>query len=192
MNQGTYSEQPDIDPASVQQIAKDYGLDCEALAYRLQQIAIGAFTLRESKKSEPDTEEVSRYIEAMRNPAAALRNKLINFPVNSTFHAELFSRTKTFYTLGAELTELITALDDLDPSGWKEKKVTTVFHNSLVYQLATLWKQQTGKPVTGSKKSGQFLAFMCECADVLGIDSQPLPDRFVRLRRKNKGTDFEI
>ena len=191
MNQDAYI--PDIDPVLVQRLAADYGLDCDVLAKKLPRIARGVFTIRDLKEAEPDAYEVKRdYIKVMRNSAAVLSDKLSTFPINSTFHAELLHRTSTLYTLKADLSELITALDELDPSSWKEKKGTTAYRNSLILLLAKLWKQQTGKPATSSSKSGHFLAFMCECADIMGVDSSPLPARFNRLRRKNKGTDFEI
>ena len=189
MNQ--YSELPaDIDPATVRRIATDYGLDGDVLVKRLSWAAFSVPMLRDFRNSEPTTKEVKRHIEGMRNAAATLTQQIDRLPASS-FRAELFYKYKKLYMLNADLAELITALDNLDPLGWKENG-DQVGRDVFIQQIATLWKSETGKRPTESEKPGQFLAFMAECAYLFGIDPSPLPGRFRRLRKQSKGTDFEI
>ena len=193
MSQDEYARYlADVDMASVQQIASDYGLDYQVLSEKLPRIVYGTELMRDTKSKEPDTEEARRYIKTMISAAEVLREKITTFPINSSFHAELFYKYKNLYMLGNDLDDLITVLDNLDPSCWKERNVTKIFRDSLIYQLAELWKSESGKPIDASDKPGHFLAFLCGCADLFGIDSEPLPERFRRLRKENKGTAFEI
>lgn len=192
MNQNAYSEQPaDIDTAKVRRLAKDYGIDCDVLAKELPQIAFGFFHQRDNKNNEPDTEEVKRHIKVMRNAAETLSKKINTLPIDSVFEARLTSRYEKTYRLGDDLDKLINVLDNLNPKGWK-KNGNQVSRDSLIVLLGKLWNLQTGKPITSSTKTGRFIAFMCECADILGIDSSPLPGRFLHLKRKYKGRYFKI
>jgi hypothetical protein len=181
-----------IDAGKIRKIGIDYGIEYEVLADELPWIGMCVSANMKLRIQEPDAEEVKRHITGMRNAAAVLNKKMKSLNALSRYHGELRSRYKKFYQLNNDLLELIIVLDELDPSGWKSKNSVTEANNSLIYQLAKIWKQQTGKHATGSGKKGEFIEFMCDCADVLGFDPEPLPARFGHLRRKNKGTDFEI
>jgi len=190
MNQ--YSKLPaDINPATVKQIAADYGLGYDVLVEKLSWTAFSVPMLRDLKNNEPTTKEVKRHIKGMQNAAIALKQKIGTVPINSSFHAKLSHEYKNLYMLNSDLTELIKVLDNLDPLGWKEDG-EQVRRDVFINQIAKLWRLEKGKPPTESEKPGKFLAFMNECAYLFGIDPSPLPTRFRRLRKQNKGTDFEI
>ena len=75
MNQ--HSELPaDIDPATVQRIAVDYGIDYDVLVESVSWTAFSVPMLRDGKNSEPKTKEVKRHIEVMQNAAATLMQKI--------------------------------------------------------------------------------------------------------------------
>jgi hypothetical protein len=87
--------------------------------------------------------------------------------------------------LNDSLVEFENRIAIINPKGWK-KNSETVSRDGLICRLAEFWKQQTGKPATRSSKNGQFIAFMCECADILDIDSVPLPERFIYLKKQKR------
>jgi len=179
-----------LDLAEVQRIAADYGLDYDVLVEKLSWVACSVPMLRDFKKSEPTTKEVNLHIKAMRNAAATLVQKIGTLP-DSSFRADLFYKYKNLYMFNNDLTELVTVLDNLEPLGWKEDG-DQVGRDVFIQQLAKFWKIETGERPTESEKPGKFLAFMSDCAYLFGIDPSPLPTRFRRLRKQNKGTDFEI
>lgn len=182
---------PALDPEAINRMSAEYDISADVLSEKLPQIAHGVTVVRDLKSEEPDTDEVRRHIASMRNAAANLKKKLGTVPINSLFHAELFRRYDNMYQLRKDLSDLIAVLDNMDPKGWKQNG-EIVGRDAFIALLAKLWKRQTGRPATKSDKPGKFIAFMCQCADLLGFDKEPLPERFSRLKRKYKHTDFEI
>ena len=170
-----------IDPEAIRRLSVDYGIDAQVLAHKLPLIFRGVHSVHEYKAGEPDAEEIKRHRDGIRSAAATLRQRLVNVPMNSLFHAELFERYEKLYPLRANLSDLIAVLDTMDTEG-RKPKAEVFSRDALIGLLVKLWERQTGRPATTSTRPGEFIAFMCECADLLGFDSEPLPRRFSRIK----------
>lgn len=185
---------------AVKRISATYGIDSSVLHSYLSVIAHYVHRARSIRSMQPDTDEVNRHIRAIKTAAVELKKQLDAIPLLSVLGKELHCRygrggtafPSSIFSVDAPqsdlhelsgngLPRLIEILDGLNPRGWKYRNPEYAAREDLIRGLAAMWRAETGRPVTQSDQPGEFVSFMCECADVLGFDSTPLPRKLSRL-----------
>ena len=185
---------PEIDSDAVKAIADSYGLDAEKLDKTLRHLVdskAGGYEVAERQAVGPGEKELKILLRKMKKHACALRKTLDEVPVMTGFHAELFYKYKHLYMLKNELDDLVSAIDTIKPKSKRGKTLAAHKRDMFITHMAMFWWRQTGKGPTyttdpfNSERTGDFLDFLTAVARLLGIDTAPLPERFLVLKRND-------
>ena len=167
-----------IDPAAVKRLASTYKISEGNLALNLTGIGNGYLWRRGFAEQEPSAKHTDRQLAKMRKAARDLRQKISG--ADPSLHSLIEYVYKDLDKLNDSLVEFEKSITGIKQKSPKKNS------DNLIMDIAYLWQLYTGQSPTRSSKPGQFLAFMCECADILDIDSSPLPERFAYLKKLKK------
>jgi hypothetical protein len=175
------------DADAVAEVAEAFGIDPETLDRKLQHLVSGGYEVAELLAAEPGAKETKKLLNKMRKQADALRQTLGEVPIYSSVHAKLGVQP---YALRDALTGLVATIGSITPKDKRGVTVETLKQDMLISHLALLWQAQTGQPASYTtnpvtdERCGPFIDFLTRCADLLGVDSTPLPERFARMKRE--------
>jgi hypothetical protein len=178
-----------LDAGKIRDLASEFGFAPDVLASKLHWIAFGAFRVADGKAAERGQKDLKRLLKKIQNQAEALRASLQEVGTTSAFHGELFHEFKHLHMMEAELSELAQVAETFQPK--RKENSDTVRSDIIITLSAKLWKTLTGKQATltwtesSGEFGGEYLKFLKGVAEIMGVDSDPLPQRFKRLKARD-------
>jgi hypothetical protein len=180
-----------IDPVAVKRLANTYQIDEGNLAINLTSVGNAYIACKHFTNKKLTLKEVKQKLETLRKKTGDLRERIDD--ANHFTTGLIQYKYKDLDKLNAALTEFEKSIPVITSKNWKFNS-EVVSRDGLINDIAVLWQQYTGQAPTYStargKRGGTFIGFLNDVAQILGIDPDPLPERFSRLKRKNP--DFPV
>lgn len=183
-----------ITPGSVSYLAEKYQFDRKVLAKELWIIGLEIFGTKKSSEWYPSTKKTKSNLKAMEKLASDLHQR-----ISDIHQPDLINIIRRdcgdIKILKQNLAVFERCISRIVP---KSLNINKLIRDLFIQRLARFWQREKGKPATystdplTSNRSGEFITFMTEAAELLGIDPKPLPEIFVSTKREFKGTDNEI